>query len=172
MAAAEGPRGEAAAPADPVAVFAARLRELQRESGGPSVRDIENALRTAGKPFSRSTINDKLAGVSKPSWEFVEAFVRLCAGWGPGARRPDRLDEWRRHFQELLVALARHSSQVGPVTTAPVPGEGGPDGGTVRFATDRAPDAVVPRELPPAVAGFVGRGSDLDTVVGLLTTGR
>ncbi len=172
MAAAEGPRGEAAAPADPVAAFAGRLRELQRESGGPSVRDIENSLRAAGKPFSRSTINDKLAGVSKPSWEFVEAFVRMCSGWGPGPRRPDRLDDWRRHFQELLVALARQSSQVNPTAATRAGSTSAPDGNAVRFVTDRAPDVAVPRELPPAVAGFVGRGADLDAILNLLTAGR
>lgn len=165
-----------AEPGDPVAAFAARLRDLQRDSGGPSVRDLESSLRAAGKPFSRSTINDKLAGVSKPSWEFVEAFVRACAGFGPEPRRPERLDEWRRRFQEMLVALAHRYSQLkaggsgetgaGRDAGAPVSRLGA---GSVRFTTD--PSVAVPHELPPATARFTGRQAELAALVDLLAAG-
>lgn len=157
----------------PLAVFAARMRACQREAGGPSVRELEFAMRRAGCPFSRSTINDKLGGVSKPSWEFVEAFVTTCATFGPGPARPIAIDEWRRAFQELLIALARRRLAgrdpviSGDAASTQVGARVAVDPGDVAEASTEVP--AVPRQLPPVMAGFTGRDAESARIAGLLT---
>ena len=79
---------------DPVRAFAARLRRLQADSGGPSVRDLERLTDKVGSPYTRGTIQDKLTGRSAPTWEFVEAFVQACALHTGAAEQPD-LRPWR-----------------------------------------------------------------------------
>ncbi|MEV6491309.1 WD40 repeat domain-containing protein, partial [Actinoplanes sp. NPDC051633] len=95
-------------PEDPVRVFAARLRALQVRSGGPSVRDLVRLTDRAGTPYSRGTIQDKLAGRSAAPWEFVEAFVRACALHTGGSDEPD-LRPWREWHGQMAreVAAAR-----------------------------------------------------------------
>ena len=61
--------------ADPVQTFAERLRRLQRDAGGPLVRDLVRLTAQVGAPYTRGTLHDKLAGRSVATWEFVEAFV-------------------------------------------------------------------------------------------------
>ena len=43
------------------AQFAAELRRLQEESGQPSIRDLVALMRTAGRPYARSTISANFA---------------------------------------------------------------------------------------------------------------
>jgi hypothetical protein len=57
------------------------------------VRDLAARMRASGRPFARSTVNDKLTGASRPSWEFVEAFVAACAN-GTRLNEAD-LHKWR-----------------------------------------------------------------------------
>src|SRR4051812_9269909 len=90
---------------DPVRGFAARLRGLQVESGGPSVRDLERLTDKVGSPYTRGTIQDKLTGRSAPAWEFVEAFVRACALHADPTREPD-LRPWRGWHAQMLRELA------------------------------------------------------------------
>ncbi|WP_051799272.1 nSTAND1 domain-containing NTPase [Catenuloplanes japonicus] len=92
---------------DPVKDFATRLRRLQLEAGGPSVRDLERLTSKLGTPFTRGTIQDKLTGRSAATWEFVEAFVRACA-LHAGAGEPE-LRPWRAWHTTMVrdVAAAR-----------------------------------------------------------------
>lgn len=56
-----------------------RLRILQAEVGNPSIRTICDLMSRPGELYSHSTVHDKLQGISRPSEEFVRAFVRACA---------------------------------------------------------------------------------------------
>jgi len=97
--------GEAESRADPVRVFADRLRRLQIDSGGPSVRDVVRLTDKVGFPYTRGTIQDKLAGRSAAPWEFVEAFVRGCALHAGAAGEPD-LRPWREWHSQMVRELA------------------------------------------------------------------
>jgi hypothetical protein len=90
----------------PLALFAAELRQLQRRSGGPSVRQLAALMSRDGTPFARSTVHDKLVGVSKPSWAFVRAFVRACHRHCPALTGTPDLDRWYRSYCVLLRDLA------------------------------------------------------------------
>src|SRR3954467_12226022 len=98
---------------DPVREFAERLRRLQADCGGPSVRELERLTGKVGAPYTRGTIQDKLSGRSAPAWEFVEAFVRACALHA--ATQPD-LRPWRGWHAELARELAaqRAGRRQGP----------------------------------------------------------
>ena len=89
---------------DPIRTFADRLRRLQADSGGPSVRDLVRLTGKVGSPYTRGTIQDKLAGRSAPPWEFVDSFVRACA-LHAGASEPD-LRPWREWHAEMARAVA------------------------------------------------------------------
>jgi WD40 repeat protein len=96
---------EAESRVDPVRVFADRLRRLQVDSGGPSVRDLVRLTDKVGVPYTRGTIQDKLAGRSAAPWEFVEAFVRACA-LHTGSTAPPDLRPWRRWYAEMAREVA------------------------------------------------------------------
>jgi hypothetical protein len=88
---------------DPVRVFAGRLRRLQVDSGGPSVRELVRLTEKVGVPYTRATIQDKLAGRSAAPWEFVAALVKACAlhsGATPDLR-PWR--KWHLHMESELA---------------------------------------------------------------------
>ncbi|GIF13376.1 hypothetical protein Ate01nite_34080 [Actinoplanes teichomyceticus] len=89
---------------DPVSAFASRLRRLQADSGGPSVRDLERLTAKVAMPYTRTTIQDKLTGRSAVSWEFVEAFVRACA-LHTGTRAEVDLRPWRAWHAEMTRDL-------------------------------------------------------------------
>ncbi|WP_433727554.1 WD40 repeat domain-containing protein [Actinoplanes sp. CA-051413] len=91
--------------ADPVRTFSDRLRRLQAESGGPSVRDLVRLTAKIGAPYTRGTIHDKLAGRSVASWEFTEAFVRACALHTGVVTDPD-LGPWREWHAEMARDIA------------------------------------------------------------------
>lgn len=95
---------DAESTADPVRLLAERLRRLQQDAGGPSVRDLVRLTARVGAPYTRGTLQDKLSGRSTPTWEFVEAFVRACALHG-GAGEPD-LRPWREAHGTMTRELA------------------------------------------------------------------
>lgn len=90
---------------DPLASFAARLREYRTQSNAPSLRDLERLTRNLGYRCSRTTITAKLHAESKPSWEFVQVFVRACARHARKTLKRDELDNWHDAYQELLNQL-------------------------------------------------------------------
>ena len=90
---------------DPIRTFADRLRRLQTDAGGPSVRDLVRLTGKVGSPYTRGTIQDKLGGRSAAPWEFVEAFVRACALHAGATREPD-LRPWREWHAEMARAVA------------------------------------------------------------------
>lgn len=90
---------------DPIRAFADRLRRLQVDSGGPSVRDLVRLTAKVGSPFTRATIQDKLAGRSAATWEFVEGFVRACALHASAAGEPD-LRSWRQWHARMAREVA------------------------------------------------------------------
>ncbi|MGW4467599.1 NB-ARC domain-containing protein [Micromonospora sp. NPDC004704] len=150
---------------EPLAQFAARLRDLRAECGGPSVRDLAEYMKEAGRPFPRSTISDKLAGVSKPSWEFVEAYVRTCARLGG---RPADLDDWRSAYRRLLQELARRRSGHRQAVAAHL--ELTATGPAARAVPALVPAADPPRQLPGDIPAFTGRDAESAALDDLLTT--
>src|SRR5512138_2346209 len=98
---------------DPLDWFAQRLRDLRTAAGGPSLRDLVGLTKAIGRPYRLSTIQAKLAGTSRPDWEFVEAFVLACAqaqgrpGVGEDAADlRESLQAWHADHLRLLRALA------------------------------------------------------------------
>ena len=104
---------------DPIRTFADRLRRLQVDSGGPSVRDLVRLTDRVGSPYSRGTIQDKLAGRSAAPWEFVEAFVRSCALHTGSNGEPD-LRPWRDWHARMARELAERRAAPRPVLRADV----------------------------------------------------
>ena len=92
---------------DPIAGFAARLREYKIRAGNPSVRDLERLTREMGRPYPRTTIDDKLVGRSRADWEFVRTFVRACARHAGVPDAMVELDGWRTAHRQMETALAR-----------------------------------------------------------------
>src|SRR4051794_4193639 len=90
---------------DPVREFAERLRRLQADCGGPSVRELERLTGKVGAPYTRGTIQDKLTGRSAAAWEFVEAFARACALHAGAGGEPD-LRPWRAWHVQMARELA------------------------------------------------------------------
>ena len=89
----------------PVVVFAASLRRLWAESGGPPVRRLEALTAHVGFECKRSTIHDKLRGRTSPSLEFVKAFVKACAIYSGASGEPD-LAPWEAMHNQLLRDVA------------------------------------------------------------------
>ncbi|WP_433717691.1 macro domain-containing protein [Actinoplanes sp. CA-051413] len=91
--------------------FSARLRELHRTAGGPSVESL-HADRNF--PLRRAHIYATLAGkISQPpTWKFVEAFVQRCARYaqahnvdlGMSAQPAD----WEVEYQKLAQLSKMH----------------------------------------------------------------
>ncbi|MYQ86459.1 MULTISPECIES: hypothetical protein [unclassified Streptomyces] len=100
---------------EPVASFCQRLQEL-RLSFGASVRDIERKTKELGVPYPRSTIQAKLAGVHKPDWPFVAAFVQACHECGGSSEEPD-LKSWHQKYltmmREHLVVVRAAADDLG-----------------------------------------------------------
>jgi len=118
---------------DPVAVFKKRLQQFQVDCGGPSIRDLERLFAKVGRPQSRSVIQAKLTGRTKPDWAFVESFVEACVLHAGTGRDPD-LPMWRDHHNRMQVALARRraaapagptppATPAGPTAPAAEPGD-------------------------------------------------
>ncbi len=116
----------------PVASFASALRQLRREAGSPSYRQM-----SARALFAPSVLSTAAAGSMFPSLRVTLAFVTACGG-DPA--------EWRRRWQATaaqLTSAAEPGSAADP-RPEPEPGQG----------------AVVPAQLPAAPAHFVGRSSE------------
>ncbi|GAB2570947.1 hypothetical protein Aab01nite_05300 [Paractinoplanes abujensis] len=108
---------------DPIRTFAERLRALQVESGGPSVRELVRLTEKAGTPYTRGTIHDKLAGRSAAPWEFVAAFVRACAVHRGESGPPD-LSRWRAWHATMEQELAAVRTRRRPARTDVCPYRG------------------------------------------------
>jgi hypothetical protein len=87
----------------PVMEFANKLAQRKGEAGA-SLRQLTNLTASLRRPYSKSTIADKLTGRSKPDWEFVKAFVLACAA---AERREPDWTQWRHDFERMLAELAR-----------------------------------------------------------------
>jgi transcriptional regulator with XRE-family HTH domain len=72
------------------AEFAARLRELRKQAGSPSFREL--ARRTH---YSASTLAEATAGKRLPTEAVVKAFVAECGG---------NPDEWVQQLREVITA--------------------------------------------------------------------
>jgi WD40 repeat protein len=118
---------------DPVRTFAERLRRLQRDAGGPSVRDLVRLTAQAGAPYTRGTLQDKLAGRTAPTWEFVASFVRACALHTGAAGDPD-LRQWR----DWHVLMTRELADRRAGRRRAVPTDLCPYRGLEAFATEHS----------------------------------
>ncbi|MBP2324933.1 O-acetyl-ADP-ribose deacetylase (regulator of RNase III) [Kibdelosporangium banguiense] len=86
--------------------FAARLRLLQASCGNPSIRDIERMTARLGDPYPRSTISDKVSGVSAPSWQFVRTFLAACVRLAGGDAPEVDIAEWQAAHRRLTETSA------------------------------------------------------------------
>ena len=73
--------------------------------------------RDLGRPYARSTIDDKLTGRSVPDWDFVETFVRACARYAGTTPAAIDLDSWRTAHRELREVLGSRRGE--PACTLP-----------------------------------------------------
>ena len=83
----------------PLQVFASRLQERRTLAGGPSLRVLERLTSDLGNPYSRTAIDTRLKGTSKPDWKFTETFVRACARYSGRETGSADLDSWRKAYQ-------------------------------------------------------------------------
>ncbi len=129
--------------------FASELRQWQLDSGGPSIRELARLMKDAGKPFPRSTISDKLAGVSPPSWDFVETFLDACARFQPSRPRSVDAAAWRVRYDLMVAAFSSQRRLRRATETEAVFGESG--------RGPAYPARPVPREIPAVPSRFTGR---------------
>jgi tetratricopeptide (TPR) repeat protein len=144
-------------------IFAEEMSRLRSLAGAPSLNELVLLAAELEHPLARSTISDKLAAKSLPSWDFVVSFVTACRrhaekGGVPLPVEVVDLASWdvahRRMLQAIdlargegrLVNLARAAIQTRE-HLAPPAGEA------------QAP--VVPRQLPAPVSAFAGRTAEL-----------
>lgn len=73
---------------DPVEDFAAALRQLRRDVGQPSFRELESHARKAGSHLPASTASDAVRGRRLPKLEVVIAFVLACRKYAEEAKIP------------------------------------------------------------------------------------
>jgi tetratricopeptide (TPR) repeat protein len=147
---------------DPRARFVDQLRQLRIQAGEPTLVDLEEQDPTWLNP---STVSDLLTGKGTrvPDWERITAFVTACVRIGNTRERkmpPQEtlLEQWRHRHEGLAVALdqTRPRGQNTPVDgTAAVPVQTDTITGGVHHPVP--PSWRVPKQLPAAPHGFVGR---------------
>ncbi|MEU0414094.1 ABC transporter ATP-binding protein [Streptomyces griseorubiginosus] len=101
--------------AGPIPRFAHELREVRRNAGGPSYR---NMAKTAG--FSATTLAQAAAGERLPSLAVVRGYLRACGGGDPG--------EWEARWK----AARAESERAQPAVPAQ-PDQAAPYRGLTRF---------------------------------------
>jgi tetratricopeptide (TPR) repeat protein len=128
--------------------FAERLQSIQRACGNPSIRQLVGIMKRRGTMYSRTTINAKLLGESKPSWAFVMAFVDACTDYaGPPTGNLD-IEALRVEYGGLIERLGRSTRRSSQEPAAPT---GRPeDGQDTELDMDRrlATYASVPISAP------------------------
>ena len=144
-------------PAEPLADFLSLLSDLRLRSGQPSLVALERLTARGRNRLPRSTLHQKLRGDSPPDWEFVSAFVTAC------------LDHASRHRSELTEQdrniagwHARHERMLADLAATRSTERRSQAAAQLLAAQTGARTVVVPRQLPPDVAGFVGRHAELD----------
>ena len=150
-----------------VASFATRLRAEQARAGSPSSRELAVLTRKLGRPYPKTTINDKLNAVSKPDWEFVETFLAACALLrNEPPPSGNQLDSWHQAYLDMLVSLAdmRRSQRLAASATREL------GASQALTPTSALPSSVlpIPRQLPTNPAHFTGREIELDQLSSLL----
>jgi hypothetical protein len=93
------------ASAGPLQEFAAALRKLRTEAGGPPYRTM-----AANAHVSKASLSAAAAGHRLPTWEVVRAYVAACGG---------DVDEWRERWMALRAELghpATHPAAGRPAT--------------------------------------------------------
>jgi hypothetical protein len=126
----------------PVARFAHELRQLRREAGSPSYRDLGQRVN-----YSPSVLSTAAAGRALPTLAVTRAFALACqADPAPWERR------WREAASQL--AIVRHFGPSGEQARQP--------------GSSQAAAPGKQHQLPPDVCDFTGRSADLAALLGLL----
>jgi hypothetical protein len=95
--------------------FCERLRQLRHEAGGPAV---ESLARNKDVPLRRTQIYDVLNGSVQrpPSWDFVRAFVTVCAQRAEEHNRnltvPTDLGGWQEAHRRLVQAWQKNRDEI------------------------------------------------------------
>ncbi|MDO3645673.1 helix-turn-helix domain-containing protein [Nocardia mangyaensis] len=84
--------------AGPIQAFAAELRVLRAAAGDPKYIQMQ---RLSGR--SRTALSEAAGGDHFPTWETVEAFVKVCGG---------DIDEWRAKWEGAKKAAEANSADV------------------------------------------------------------
>jgi len=149
---------------DALAGFALSLEQLRGRAARPSLSQLEKLTDLAGTRLPRSTLHEKLRGVSPPDWNFVSAFVHACVvharSEGVELSPSDQdMELWRGAYGAMLQALAgeRRAKRLARAAQQ-------------RLELTQTPTSVttVPRQLPAGVETFSGRQKelhDLDTIL-------
>jgi hypothetical protein len=91
----------------PLARLAVDLRELRRQAGGPTYREMSKA---AG--YSPSALSAAASGAILPSATVLASYVRACGG---------DVDHWLRRRTETALAMHQESAQASVTAAAPDP---------------------------------------------------
>ena len=121
----------------PLAEFAVGLRRLRRRAGSPSYRTL--AERTH---FSVATLSRAAAGNTLPSAEVTRAFVLACGGDAAA---------WLAERERVRTLIGSESEPARAADASPA----------------RAFDGPVPHQLPADSRVFVGRQSELKSLIAL-----
>lgn len=161
--------------------FVGELKRLRQLAGSPSLNTLVAISAALRQPLARSTLSDKLNAKSLPDWPFVAAFVGACLAHADRSGRtlPAELADlswWdAAHWRLLQIAdAARTEDRLSAAARAQLrrrsagdlpPGQ--PEPSAAEHRTARVAE-VIPRQLPVAIAHFVGRRAALAELAGLL----
>jgi hypothetical protein len=95
---------------EPVQELAARMRAWRLEAGNPSFRELERITGQLGERYPRSTIEDKIRGVSFPSPRFVRDFVTACARYAGRKPTESEYATWNGWYEAMTSALQDRDS--------------------------------------------------------------
>lgn len=106
---------------NPWAPLADQLRELRLLAGMPSLDLLVSLTAESGRPITRSTIQDKLSGTSRPTLDQMLGLVRACRVHAErtGTNLPADLfldDYWRQQWYE--AARSKRSSRQESVSAS------------------------------------------------------
>ncbi|WP_306370103.1 helix-turn-helix transcriptional regulator [Nocardiopsis sp. CC223A] len=79
----------------PIGLFASKLRDLRKQSGSPTYRDLAKKTN-----YSVATLSEAARGCRRPTLDVTLAYIDACGG--------DR-EEWIRHWRELDRTLKSDS---------------------------------------------------------------
>jgi DNA polymerase III delta prime subunit len=145
---------------DPIAKFARDLRELRKQAGNPSYRELaRKAL------FVPSVLSSAASGYRLPTLPVTLAFVTSCGGEPTVWER-----RWRTIARDTGAAAKPCNGRPAAISVVPTGNAASPD--QPRLIPLGMPASIRPAQLPLGSSIFVGRRQALDNASAIMAPAR